>query len=86
MSHPHTSTPCRSTTPSSAKQGLSPAPTRRSICPRRNENRSHVQPVSGMPAAAQKSSGASARTFSAVNSPSAYAGTTPGATRTPPPS
>ena len=54
VSHPHTSTPCRSTTPSSAKQGLSPAPARASICPRRNENRSHVQPVSGMPAAAQK--------------------------------
>ena len=79
MSHPQTITPCRSTVPSSAKQGLSPAPARASICPRRNENRSHVQPASGMPAAAQKSSGASARTFSAVSMPSANAVTTPGA-------
>ena len=79
MSHPQTITPCRSTTPSSAKQGLSPAPARASICPRRNENRSHVQPASGMPAAALKSSGASARTFSAVSRPSAYAVTTAGA-------
>ena len=79
MSHPQTITPCRSTVPSSAKQGLSPAPARASICPRRNENRSHVQPVSGMPDAALKSVGASARTFSAVSRPSAYAVTTAGA-------
>ena len=79
VSQPHTSTPCRSTTPSSAKQGLSPAPARRSICPRRNENRSHVHPVSGMPAAAQTRRGVSARAFSAVNTPPEYAVTTAGA-------
>ena len=78
VSHPHTSTPCRSTTPSSAKQGLSPAPARRSICPRRNENRSHVHPVSGIPAAAQTCRGVSARAFPAVNTPPEYAVTTAG--------